>query len=78
MIEDIPSLIARLLSQLGSVDIAESEFKRMINDDAQMKSEFKAWCEEMGYKENSAFIDYYDEYIVDNDLAFDTLSDYNE
>ncbi len=74
----IPVLIQELLSQFGSVDIAESEFLRRINEDNNLKSIFKEWCDEMGYKPRKAFIDFCNEYLAGNESIFDTLSDYNE
>ncbi len=75
---DIPTLIHDLLLQFGSVDIAESEFKRMVNEDDELKNEFKRWCEEFGYKERNAFRNYCQDYIQDHESIFDTLSEYNE
>ena len=53
---DISVTIHDMLSQFGSIDIAESEFKRQINEDDNLKAAFKEWCEEMGYKERDAFL----------------------
>lgn len=78
MIDNIPTIIQELLSQFGSADIAESEFKRQINEDSEMKSAFREWCDEMGYKERTAFADYCNEYFEGHESIFDTLSDYNE
>lgn len=75
---EITELIQNLLSQLKSVDIAESEFKRMINDDEVLKAQFKEWCDEMGYSTRTAFKFYSQEYLESHDSIFDTLSDYNE
>lgn len=75
---DIPATIQELLSQFGSVDIAESEFKRQVNEDEDLKAAFKEWCESMGYKEREAFNHYCEEYLQGNESIFDTLSDYNE
>lgn len=76
--DDISILIQDLLSQFGSIDIAESEFKRRINEDSTLKSEYKEWCESMDYRERDAFIQYCHEYLESNESIFDTLSDYNE
>lgn len=75
---DIPSIIINLLHQFGSIDIAESEFSRQMNEDETMLTAFKEWCNEMGYKERKAFVEYCHEYIDENEEAFDSLSDYNE
>lgn len=75
---DIPSLIIELLHQFGSIDIAESEFSRQIHEDEKMMIAFREWCNEMGYKERKAFVEYCQEYINENEEIFDSLSDYNE
>ncbi|HIR38203.1 MAG TPA: hypothetical protein IAC93_07515 [Candidatus Limisoma gallistercoris] len=75
---EIPATIQELLTQLGSIDIAESEFKRHLNEDSDLKKAFKEWCEDMGYKEREAFRSYCEEYLQGNESIFDTLSDYNE
>ena len=41
---DISTIIHELLMRFGSIDIAESEFKRLINEDATLKKDFKEWC----------------------------------
>ena len=75
---DIPSLIIDLWHQFGSIDIAESEFSRLMNEDEKIMTAFKEWCNEMGYKERKAFVEYCQEYIDENEKVFDSLSDYNE
>lgn len=75
---DISSMIQEMLIQFRSIDIAESEFKRIINDDESLKTEFKEWCEEMGYRERHAFEQYCHEYLDNHESMFDTLSEYDE
>lgn len=75
---DISSMIQEILIQFRSIDIAESEFKRIINDDESLKTEFKEWCEEMGYRERHAFEQYCHEYLDNHESMFDTLSEYDE
>ena len=50
----------------------------MVNEDDELKNEFKRWCEEFGYKERNAFRNYCQDYIQDHESIFDTLSEYNE
>lgn len=75
---DISTMIQDMLSQFRSIDIAESEFARIVNEDDSLKEEFKSWCEEMGYKEKSAFEQYCHEYLDNHESVFDTLSEYDE
>lgn len=67
-----------MLTQFGSIDIAESEFERIINEDETLMREFKDWCEEMGYKEKKAFEQYCHEYLDNHASMFDTLTEYDE
>lgn len=75
---DIATMIQEMLAQFGSIDIAESEFKRIINEDESLKAEYKDWCEELGYKERTAFEQYCHEYLDNHESIFDTLSEYDE
>lgn len=36
------------LAQYGSVDIAESEFKKHLHEDPELKAAYKEWCAEVG------------------------------
>ena len=60
---DISSMIQELLVRFGSIDIAESEFKRLIFEDEALKAYFKEWC---------------DEYLDNHESAFDSLTEYDE
>lgn len=74
----ISTIIKELLVQFGSIDIAESEFKRIINEEHSLMTEFKEWCEEMGYKEKDAFEQFCHEFLDNHESVFDTLSEYDE
>ncbi len=75
---DISSMIQELLVRFGSIDIAESEFKRLIFEDEALKAYFKEWCDDMGYRERTAFVDYCHEYLNNHESAFDSLTEYDE
>ena len=73
--------IARIELESGTAlpeKTAVNEFKRIINDDESLKTEFKEWCEEMGYRERHAFEQYCHEYLDNHESMFDTLSEYDE
>lgn len=74
---DITELIHRLIDQTGALDIAQSEFKRLLADDSEMKAAYKEWCEEMGYSERNGFIEYAEEYIRSREEKWDSLTDYD-
>ncbi len=74
---DFNNLIENIIHQSGAVDIAEAEFKRMLADDSDLRSEYRDWCDEMGYSERTGFSDYAEEYISNREEKWDSLTDYD-
>lgn len=74
---DFNELIQNILSQTGALDMALSEFKRMIADDPDLKAEYKEWCEEMDYSERTGFTEYAEELIRSQEEKWDSLTDYD-
>ncbi len=58
MEQDITIIFEQILKASQSIDIAESEFKRMMYEDAEMRSRYKAWCAEQEVSEKRGFVDY--------------------
>ena len=75
---DINELIKNLISQTGALDIAHSEFRRMIADDPDLRAEYKEWCEDMGYTERTGFLEYAEEHIRSQEEKWDSLTDYDD
>lgn len=75
---DITELFDSLLTQHDSIDIAESEFKKLIAEDDDVKTAYKEWCEAVGSSEKRGFLDYADEYKESRDSVWDSLTDYDE
>lgn len=75
---DITELFDDIIRQAGSVDMAEAEFKKMINEDSELKGEYREWCHAVGSTERRGFLDYCDEYMASQDSVWDSLSDYDE
>ena len=46
---DISDILRALLDQLASTSEVEREFASMMNNDPQLKEDYKQWCDEMGY-----------------------------
>lgn len=67
-----------IIQQSGSYDIANSEFKRILAEDSDLKDEYKEWCDEMGYTERDGFKSFCEELLNDQDSIWDTLNDYDE
>ncbi len=75
---DITDLFLRIIHQSKSVDIAEAEFKRLIHEDAELREQYREWCDAVGSSEKQGFSDFCDEYIDSQESIYDTLSDYDE
>lgn len=78
MMEDITDLFIEILRQAGSVDVAESEFKKLIGEDDELHQQYRDWCHEIGNTERRGFIDFCEEYLNDQDSVWDNLNDFDE
>lgn len=76
--EDITQYFTQLIEQCKSIDIAESEFKRLIAEDADLKNEYSEWCISVGTTERRGFRDFCEEYMESQDNIWDQLRDYDE
>lgn len=74
---DITELFESLLLNFRSVDVAEREFNRMIDDDPQLREQYSSWCEENGYTERYGFSEFAAEYIENQNSIWDSLTDYD-
>lgn len=75
---DLGEFFKDLLMTHRSVDIAEAEFRRMLDDDDELKADYKSWCEELGYTEKRGFKDFSEEYLDSRDSIWESLNDYDE
>ena len=69
---DITQLFNSLLQQYGSIDIAEAEFKKLLQE------EYSEWCHAVGSTEKRGFLDYCEEYIDSQNSVWDSLKDFDE
>ncbi len=76
--EDIRDYFISLLEDHKSLDIAESEFKRAIAEDDDLRQQYRDWCHEVGSSEKNGFLDFCHEYMAENDEVWQSLSDYDE
>lgn len=76
--EDITSIFNDFISEYGSVDIAESEFKKAIHEDASLRSLYRQWCSDIGSTEKNGFLDYCEEYLDRQNDVWNSLNDYDE
>lgn len=68
---DFPKIFQSLLEQTGSIDIANSEFKKMVADDDAMRHEYREWCHTVGSTEKNGFLDYCEEYLDNQNSIWD-------
>ncbi|MBP3534384.1 MAG: hypothetical protein J6J53_00070 [Muribaculaceae bacterium] len=73
--EELTNLFDELLRSHGSVDVAESEFKRLMADDSELHDIYRQWCDEHGHTERHGFLDYAEEYIANQNSVWDSLRD---
>lgn len=63
----------KIISQAGSIDMAEAELKKRIGEDEQLHRLYREWCREVGSSERRGFLDFCDEYLDRQDSIWDTL-----
>lgn len=73
--DNITDIFDSMLRQYGSTDIAESEFKKMIHEDPDLRTIYRQWCDEVGSSEKRGFLDYCEEYFDSQDSIWDNLKD---
>lgn len=69
----ITELFDSFLRQSDSIDMAESDFKRMLVDDPDLKKEYKSWCRERDTTERDGFLEYSREYIERHSGGWDVF-----
>lgn len=72
---DITELFDDYLRQYGSIDIAESEFKKNIHEDKELHDEYREWCHTVGSTEKHGFRDYCEEFLQSQEDIWQTLND---
>ncbi len=66
------------MSQYGSIDIANSEFKKLLAEDDNLADEYREWCASVGSSEKMGFLDFCDELLDNQQSIYDTLNDFDE
>jgi hypothetical protein len=75
---DITEVFEEVIQQTGSIDVAESEFKKMIGEDDELRQLYREWCQEVGSTERNGFSDFCDEYLELRNAVWDSLdNDYD-
>ena len=71
----ITDFFQALLKEYGSIDIAESELKRQLHEDTELKAAYKEYCQEVGSSEKNGFLDYCEEFLESQDSIWENLKD---
>ncbi len=72
---EIIELMDSLFQQHRSIDIAESEFMRLIYDDELLHHEYKAWCRSHGFTERKGFAEFCQSRIEEEESRWEVLDD---
>jgi hypothetical protein len=75
IMNDISEILRTLLDKTSDSTDAGQEFEKMLRADDELKSDYKAWCDEHGYDVKTGYQDYLDE-IVDAGSIWNTLEEY--
>ncbi|MDE6098625.1 MAG: hypothetical protein K2G24_07030 [Muribaculaceae bacterium] len=76
--EDITDFFVEILNANKTLDVADSEFKRVISDDEELRTKYREWCRENGSSERYGFIDFCKEYLENQESVWESLNDYDE
>lgn len=76
--ENLIDYFIHIIKQSDSLDIAESEFKRSLIDDDDLRRQYREYCREIGTSEKNGFLDFCEEYMQDQDNVWNSLNDYDE
>ena len=76
--EDIEEYFRSLIAQHRSIDIADSEFKKIIAEDPELHEKYSEWCHAVGSSERLGFRDFCEEYKDSLDSVWESLTDYDE
>lgn len=70
-------LFINIINQTDSLDMAESEFRRMLVDEPELRRQYKQYCREVGSSERNGFKDFCEEYMEEQDNVWNSLSDFD-
>ncbi len=75
--EEMTDLFVHIINQTDSLDMAESEFRRMLVDEPELRRRYREYCREAGSSERNGFKDFCDEYMEEQDNVWNSLSDFD-
>lgn len=75
---DITTIFDELISQHGSIDIAEFEFKKIMHEDDDIHELYRQWCRDNGSSEKNGFFDYCNEYLDTQNDVWNSLNEFED
>lgn len=75
---DILEIFESILRNARSIDVAESEFKRLVYEEPEVRAAYRVWCDEEGNTEKHGFVDYCQERFDDEENLWNALTDEDE
>lgn len=77
-LNDITAYFVSLIESHGSIDVAEAEFKRLLSEDNDLRSEYRQWCDENGTTERHGFNDFVQEYLEGREAKWSIFDEYSD
>jgi len=75
---EITEIFDTVLRQQQSLDVAESEFRRMLVDDENLRQTYRRWCAEQDTSEKRGFIDYCRQRIEEEESCWESLASHDD
>ncbi len=72
---EITNVFRDIVSRSRSMDMAQRDFRRMMDEDPDLRKQYKQWCSEMGYAEKEGFAIFCYEYIDEMAGMWDIFDD---
>ena len=72
---DISDILRALLDQYSRLDEVDREFVNMMDNDPQLREDYKQWCDEYGYEVKTGYQDFLDEMLSNRDEFWESMSE---
>ena len=72
---DIAEILRALLDQYSRLSEVDREFVDMMDNDPQLREDYKQWCDEYGYDVKTGYQDFLDELLVNRDEIWETMDE---
>lgn len=72
---DIAEILRALLDQYSRLSEVDREFVDMMDNDPQLREDYKQWCDEYGYDVKTGYQDFLDELLANRDEIWETMDE---